>query len=65
MSRKNGEHFFVEGVLSAVHDDEGRLLGYSKLMKDVTDKRRIEGERDPDDLEEGAEEVAEHRKGVV
>jgi PAS domain S-box-containing protein len=45
-ARKNGEHFFVEGVLSAVHDDEGRLLGYAKLMKDVTDKRRIEGERE-------------------
>jgi PAS domain S-box-containing protein len=45
-TRKNGEHLYVEGVLSAVHDDEGRLLGYAKLMKDVTDKRRIEGERE-------------------
>jgi PAS domain S-box-containing protein len=45
-ARRNGEHFYVEGVLSAVHDDEGRLLGYAKLMKDVTDKRRIEGERE-------------------
>ena len=33
---------FVEGVLTAVRDDDGHLLGYSKLMKDVTDKRRIE-----------------------
>ena len=45
-ARKNGEHFYVEGVLSAVRDDEGRLLGYAKLMKDVTDKRRIEAERE-------------------
>jgi PAS domain S-box-containing protein len=45
-TRKNGEHMYVEGVLSAVRDDEGRLLGYAKLMKDVTDKRRIEAERE-------------------
>jgi PAS domain S-box-containing protein len=45
-ARKSGEHLYVEGVLSAVRDDEGRLLGYAKLMKDVTDKRRIEAERE-------------------
>jgi PAS domain S-box-containing protein len=45
-ARKSGEHLYVEGVLSAVRDDEGRLLGYAKLMKDVTDKRRIETERE-------------------
>ena len=43
---KNGQLLYVEGVLSAVHDDEGRLLGYAKLMKDVTEKRRIEAERE-------------------
>ena len=37
---------FVEGVLTAVRDDAGHLLGYSKLMKDMTDKRRIEAERE-------------------
>jgi PAS domain S-box-containing protein len=45
-ARKNGEHLYVEGVLSAVRDDDGRLLGYAKLMKDVTDRRRIEAERE-------------------
>ena len=45
-ARKNGEHLYVEGVLSAVRDDERRLLGYAKLMKDITDKRRIETERE-------------------
>jgi PAS domain S-box-containing protein len=43
---KNGQQLYVEGVLSAVRDDEGRLMGYAKLMKDVTDKRRIEAERE-------------------
>jgi PAS domain S-box-containing protein len=45
-ARKNAEHLFVEGVLSAVRDDKGQLLGYAKLMKDVTDRRRIEAERE-------------------
>jgi PAS domain S-box-containing protein len=45
-ARKSGERLYVEGVLSAVRDDEGRLLGYAKLMKDVTHQRRIELERE-------------------
>jgi PAS domain S-box-containing protein len=45
-ARKNGERLYVEGVLSAVHDDDGRLLGYAKLMRDITEKRRIEAERE-------------------
>lgn len=44
--RRNAEHLFVEGVLTAVRDDQGRLLGYSKLMRDTTDKRRAELERE-------------------
>jgi PAS domain S-box-containing protein len=45
-ARKDGAQLYVEGVLSAVRDEEGRLLGYAKLMKDVTAKRRIEAERE-------------------
>jgi PAS domain S-box-containing protein len=44
--RKDGTRLFVEGVLTAVRDEQGQLLGYSKLMKDITDKRRIETERE-------------------
>ena len=29
-----------------MHDDQGHLIGYAKLMKDITDKRRIEAERE-------------------
>jgi signal transduction histidine kinase/CheY-like chemotaxis protein len=32
--------------LTAVRDDGGRLLGYSKLMKDVTELRRLDAERE-------------------
>jgi PAS domain S-box-containing protein len=44
--RKDGSRLFVEGVLTAVRDERGHLLGYSKLMKDITEKRRIEVERE-------------------
>ena len=44
--RKNADHLYVEGSLTAVRDDFGRLLGYSKLMRDITDRRRIEVERE-------------------
>jgi PAS domain S-box-containing protein len=44
--RKDETRLFVEGVLTTVRDERGRLLGYSKLMKDITDKRRIETERE-------------------
>ncbi|HUQ51069.1 MAG TPA: ATP-binding protein, partial [Gammaproteobacteria bacterium] len=44
--RKDGTRLFVEGALTAVYDDQGELLGYSKLMKDITDRRRIENERE-------------------
>ena len=44
--RKDARHRYVEGLLNAVRDDDGRLLGYAKLMKDVTDKRRAEAERE-------------------
>ena len=44
--RKDARHRYVEGLLNAVRDNDGRLLGYAKLMKDVTDKRRAEAERE-------------------
>lgn len=41
--RKNGEHLFVEGSLVALRDSEtGQLLGYSKVMRDVTDRKKRE-----------------------
>ena len=44
--RKDAERLFVEGVLTALRDDRGQLIGYAKLMKDITDKRRSEAERE-------------------
>ena len=44
--RKDAKRLFVEGVLTALRDDQGRLIGYAKVMKDITDKRRSEAERE-------------------
>lgn len=44
--RQGGERFYVDGVLTAVLDDTGHLIGYSKLMRDVTERNRIETERE-------------------
>jgi PAS domain S-box-containing protein len=43
LMRKDGSRFFSGGALSPVFDHFGRVCGYSKVVRDVTD--RIEGGR--------------------
>ncbi len=38
--RKSGERFFGSGVMSALRDDAGTLLGFVKVMRDFTERRR-------------------------
>ena len=42
MMRKDGSRFFASGTTSAVRDDAGRLLGFTKVMRDATDRKRAE-----------------------
>ena len=42
--RKDGSLMFGDGVMVALRDDAGRLLGFSKVIRDVTE-RQIEQER--------------------
>jgi PAS domain S-box-containing protein len=42
MARKNGTRFYAFGTTSAVRDDGGRLLGFTKVMRDGTDRKRAE-----------------------
>jgi PAS domain S-box-containing protein len=42
--RKNGERFWANVVLSAIRDDSGTLRGFSKVTRDLTERRRIEQE---------------------
>ena len=38
--RKDGTRFWASVVIDPIHDDEGQLLGFAKITRDVTDRRR-------------------------
>jgi PAS domain S-box-containing protein len=40
--RKNGSRFWAEVVITRVLDDEGRLLGFAKVTRDLTQRRQSE-----------------------
>lgn len=40
--RKNGERFFASVMLDAVHDQDGTLIGYAKLTRDITERRNAQ-----------------------
>ena len=43
--RKDGSQFWANVVISAVRDGSGRLVGYTKVTRDLTERRRMEDER--------------------
>jgi PAS domain S-box-containing protein len=43
--KKNGELFWEDTWISAVRDDEGRIVHYIAVKEDVTEKRQLEDER--------------------
>jgi PAS domain S-box-containing protein len=51
--RKDGTRFYVSGVLSALHDADGAVIGYVKIARDLTEQRQTEEElrRANDELE--------------
>lgn len=36
--RKNGERFWASVVIDAIHDDEGELIGFAKITRDITER---------------------------
>ncbi len=40
--RKDGEKFLAHVIVDAVHDEEGSLVGFAKITRDITEKRRLE-----------------------
>jgi len=40
--RKNGQRFWGSVVLTALHDENGKVIGFSKLTRDLTEKRETE-----------------------
>lgn len=42
MQRRSGERFWATGGMRPLHDAEGRLQGYLKILRDATERRRTE-----------------------
>src|SRR5215217_271563 len=44
--RRNGVRFWASGVVTPVRDQTGKLIGFSKVMRDMTERNKIIEERD-------------------
>jgi PAS domain S-box-containing protein len=42
--RKDGTRFWANVVIDPIQDEEGRLVGFAKITRDITDRRRAEEE---------------------
>jgi PAS domain S-box-containing protein len=40
--RKNGQRFWIQGIITALRDENGRLRGFSKVARDVTRQREAD-----------------------
>ncbi|MEX2431683.1 MAG: PAS domain S-box protein [Dehalococcoidia bacterium] len=40
--RKDGSRFWAEVVISAIYDDAGQLRGFAKVMRDMTERHRVD-----------------------
>jgi PAS domain S-box-containing protein len=43
--RKDGSRFWANVIISAVHGDDGQLVGFANVTRDLTERRRAEDER--------------------
>ncbi|HMN92141.1 MAG TPA: PAS domain S-box protein [Hydrogenophaga sp.] len=55
MPRKDGSRYWAHSVLIALRDDDGRLLGFARINRDMTDAKRL------DDLLHNINEELENR----
>jgi len=39
---KNGDEFFANGFMNALHDERGALIGYAKIMSDETSRKQLQ-----------------------
>ncbi|HEU0097303.1 MAG TPA: PAS domain S-box protein [Allosphingosinicella sp.] len=42
--RKDGSRFYASVVIDPIHDEEGRLLGFAKITRDITERRKAHEE---------------------
>jgi PAS domain S-box-containing protein len=48
--RKDGSRFYVDGVMKVIRNQTGDLIALSKLMRDITEKKRAEDKREAECL---------------
>src|SRR5215204_5098070 len=56
--RKDGSWFWAGTILTALHDDEGELRGFSEVTQDITEKK--EAERHLEEAEDRLRTLVEH-----
>ena len=44
--RRDGSRFWASGVVTPVRDHSGKLIGFSKVMRDMTERNKLTEERD-------------------
>jgi PAS domain S-box-containing protein len=40
--RKDGSRFWANAIIDAIHDDQGVVIGFAKVTRDLTERRQIE-----------------------
>jgi PAS domain S-box-containing protein len=45
-TRKDGSRFWASGIVAPVRDPTGKLIGFSKVMRDMTERNKLTEERD-------------------
>ena len=40
--RKGGERFWVDEIMTAIHNEQGQLMGFTKISRDITGRKRME-----------------------
>jgi PAS domain S-box-containing protein len=55
--RKDGTRFWANAVLDAIHDDDGKLVGFAKITRDLTERREAQLE-----LERSREHLVQSQK---
>lgn len=63
--RKDGSRFWANVVITALYDSEGRLAGFGKVTRDLTERRRREEKERELAIEAAARQAAEQRREEV
>jgi PAS domain S-box-containing protein len=55
--RKDGSRFWVTAVIDPIHDDAGKLIGFAKVTRDITERRQAQAV-----LDHAREQLAQSQK---